>query len=163
MREIKWISACLLGLLFFIPRTAMAKIETPSYQVIQRVDKMEVRDYVPTIEAEVEVEGERGKAIYAGFRMLADYIFGNNGPKQSIAMTAPVSQQKGEKIAMTAPVSQTQDGNLWRSASPCLLPTRWKLCPSQIMPRFKSSRCPAAASQRFDFQECGQKKIYGRI
>ncbi|MFA6600591.1 MAG: heme-binding protein [Candidatus Omnitrophota bacterium] len=92
----------------------MAKIETPPYQVIQSAEKIEVREYAPMIVAEVEVAGERGKAINAGFRILADYIFGNNAPGQSIAMTAPVIQQKGEKIAMTTPVSQTRDGDLWK-------------------------------------------------
>ena len=92
----------------------MAKIETPTYQVIQSAGKIEVREYAPMIVAEVEVSGERDQAINAGFRILADYIFGNNAPGQSIAMTAPVIQQKGEKIAMTAPVSQTQSGNLWK-------------------------------------------------
>jgi effector-binding domain-containing protein len=92
----------------------MAKIETPTYQVIQSAGKIEVRKYSPMIVAEVEVSGERGKAINAGFRILADYIFGNNAPGQNIAMTAPVIQQKGEKIAMTAPVSQTPSGDLWK-------------------------------------------------
>ena len=92
----------------------MAKIETPPYQVIQSAEKIEVREYSPMIVAEVEVAGERSKAINTGFRILADYIFGNNAPGQRITMTAPVIQQKGAKIAMTAPVSQTQDGDLWK-------------------------------------------------
>ncbi len=115
MRESKVIIAFFLGLALLTPmRSAMAKIETPPYQVIQSADKIEVREYAPIIVAEVEVAGERGKAINAGFRILADYIFGNNVPEQSIAMTAPVIQQKGAKIAMTAPVSQTRDGDLWK-------------------------------------------------
>jgi effector-binding domain-containing protein len=92
----------------------MAKIETPTYQVIESAEKIEVREYAPMIVAEVEVNGERDKAINAGFRVLADYIFGNNAPGKSIAMTAPVIQEKGEKIAMTAPVSQNRDGDRWK-------------------------------------------------
>jgi effector-binding domain-containing protein len=115
MREKKIIIACFLGLVLLTPmRSAMAKIETPPYQVVQSAEKIEVREYAPMIVAEVEVSGERSKAINAGFRILADYIFGNNAPGQSIAMTAPVIQQKGAKIAMTAPVSQTQAGDLWK-------------------------------------------------
>ena len=115
MREKKIITAFFLGLALLTPmRSAMAKIETPPYQVIQSAEKIEVREYAPMIVAEVAVAGERGKAIHAGFRVLADYIFGNNAPGQSIAMTAPVIQQKGAKIAMTAPVSQTQNGDLWK-------------------------------------------------
>ena len=115
MREKKIITACFLGLVLLTPmRSAMAKIETPPYQVVQSAEKIEVREYAPMIVAEVEVAGERSKAVNAGFRILADYIFGNNAPGQSIAMTAPVIQQKGAKIAMTAPVSQTQAGDLWK-------------------------------------------------
>jgi hypothetical protein len=44
----------------------MAKIETPTYQVIQRAEKIEVRQYAPMIVAETEVAGERSKAINAG-------------------------------------------------------------------------------------------------
>lgn len=115
MRKKKLILASFLGLVLLTSTmSAMAKIETPSYHVIQSAEKIEVREYAPMIVAEVEVAGERSKAINTGFRILADYIFGNNAPGQSIAMTAPVIQQKGEKIAMTAPVSQTSSGDLWK-------------------------------------------------
>ena len=42
----------------------------------------------------VEVQGERKEAIRGGFKILADYIFGNNKSKEDIPMTAPVRQQK---------------------------------------------------------------------
>ncbi|MEI8344587.1 MAG: heme-binding protein [Candidatus Omnitrophota bacterium] len=92
----------------------MGRIEMPSYKVIRRSGPIEVRGYSPVLSAEVEVDGERSKAINAGFRLLADYIFGNNEPKKAIAMTAPVIQQKGQKIAMTAPVVQSKAGQLWK-------------------------------------------------
>ncbi len=80
---------------------------------------IEVRDYAPMIAAEVEVSGERKEAISKGFRLIADYIFGNNEPKEKIAMTTPVIQQAdakkaGEKIAMTTPVIQQADGGSWK-------------------------------------------------
>jgi effector-binding domain-containing protein len=53
----------------------------------------------------------------AGFRILAGYIFGRNTSKESISMTAPVSEQKSESIAMTAPVSQTMAGDNVRVVS----------------------------------------------
>ena len=64
----------------------------------------------------MSVEGGRKEAISKGFRILADYIFGNNAPRQKINMTAPVTQQQGEKIAMTAPVIQqaSDHGGQWK-------------------------------------------------
>lgn len=92
----------------------MSLVEQPSYTVIRSLGDVEVRDYPPMIVAEVEVSGERKRAINAGFRMIADYIFGNNSPSKKIPMTAPVTQQAGENIAMTAPVSQQSAGGAWR-------------------------------------------------
>jgi SOUL heme-binding protein len=66
------------------------------------------------IVAEADVYGERDKAIGEGFRIIADYIFGNNLSSQKVAMTAPVTQQASEKIAMTAPVTQQGEGNSWQ-------------------------------------------------
>ena len=63
--------------------------------------------------AQVQVSGERKIAINAGFRLLADYIFGNNASNEQIAMTAPVVQQKGQKIPMTAPVTQIKENDQW--------------------------------------------------
>jgi hypothetical protein len=66
--------------------------------------------------AQVEMHGERDKAINSGFRAIADYIFGNNSPGEKIAMTTPVTQQKArQKIPMTAPVTQQAEGDLWRA------------------------------------------------
>lgn len=88
--------------------TIMSQVNEPKFDVIESKGNIEVRDYAPLIVAEVQVEGERKEAISKGFRILADYIFGNNAPRQKINMTAPVTQQKGEKISMTAPVLQEE-------------------------------------------------------
>jgi hypothetical protein len=85
---------------------AMSNVEQPKYRVISEQGNIQIREYNPVIVAEVQVQGEREEAISQGFRLLADYIFGNNKVKQDIAMTAPVTQQSGQKIAMTAPVTQ---------------------------------------------------------
>ena len=83
-------------------------VKEPKFIVLGKEDGYEIREYVPTIEARVMVEGKYKEAMTAGFRILAGYIFGGNTRKQSIAMTAPVSEQGSESIAMTAPVSNTQ-------------------------------------------------------
>lgn len=86
--------------------TIMSQVSEPKFKVIESPGNIEIRAYLPLLVAEVRVEGERKEAISKGFRMLADYIFGNNAPSQKISMTAPVTQQQREKIAMTAPVIQ---------------------------------------------------------
>jgi effector-binding domain-containing protein len=97
-------SVLLLGYALLGP--AMSNVEQPKYQVVSEQGNIQIREYNPSIVAEVQVQGEREEAISQGFRLLADYIFGNNKVEQDIAMTAPVKQQSGQKIAMTAPVTQ---------------------------------------------------------
>ena len=80
-------------------------VKTPSYSVIEKRHGYEVRIYQPYITARVEVGGTYDEALNEGFRILADYIFGNNTRQTGIAMTAPVIEGESEKIAMTAPVT----------------------------------------------------------
>lgn len=123
--------------------TIMSRVEQPSYSIVESWGDIELRDYPQLIAAEVEVPGERKQAINAGFRMIADYIFGNNAPRQKIAMTAPVTQQAGEKIAMTAPVSQQAAGNIWRVRF--FMPSNYTLetLPAPNNPNVKLIRIPA--------------------
>ncbi|MFZ4763165.1 MAG: SOUL family heme-binding protein [Alphaproteobacteria bacterium] len=100
---------CITALLAWGP--VMSQVEQAKYSVVEVNNNIEIRDYAPMIAAEVEVSGEREKAINQGFRMIADYIFGNNVTAQKLAMTAPVVQQSAEKIAMTAPVIQQANNN----------------------------------------------------
>ncbi len=84
-------------------------IEEPKHTVLETVGPIQIRQYEPALMAEVEVAGERSEAINKGFRILANFIFGNNRVQQKIAMTAPVTQvaePTSTKIAMTAPVTQ---------------------------------------------------------
>ena len=92
----------------------VSNVEQPKYKVVESDQSIEIRDYAPVIVAEADVSGDRDKAIGEGFRIIADYIFGNNLSSQKVAMTAPVTQQASEKIAMTAPVTQQGEGNSWR-------------------------------------------------
>jgi hypothetical protein len=101
--------------------TTMAT-ETPSYNVEKKEDSFEIRAYSSYILAQVDVESDFDAALRNGFEILAHYIFGGNRKKESIPMTAPVSEEKvsdseeihmmapvtSEKIAMTAPVTEEQ-------------------------------------------------------
>lgn len=81
-------------------------VASPQYSVLERRQGYEIREYKPYITAQIEVGGTYDEALNQGFRILADYIFGNNTKQTDIAMTAPVteSENKSEKMAMTAPV-----------------------------------------------------------
>jgi hypothetical protein len=102
MNPVKLISAALLGV------TSLAQaIEEPTYAVIKTHDGFEVRRYAAYLVAETVVPGPAEEAGNQGFKILADYIFGNNRGEKKLAMTAPVSQTPVPvKLAMTAPVSQ---------------------------------------------------------
>jgi hypothetical protein len=96
---------------------ARADTEEPRFTVVERSGDIEIRQYGARLAADVIVEGNEEDARNKGFRLLADYIFGNNTAKSEIAMTAPVAQQasRSEKIDMTAPVAQARGpGNTWR-------------------------------------------------
>ncbi len=99
-------------------------IEEPKFQVLEKQGKLELRTYEPMIIAEVAVDGDMDDASGRGFRLIADYIFGNNtttqGDAEKISMTAPVTMEvqpvaeQSEKIAMTTPVTMAQSGEQWR-------------------------------------------------
>lgn len=102
----------LLALLagIFGMKLAMA-IEEPHYEVSISEAPFELRHYSPMLIAQTIVEGDMDAASNKGFRLIADFIFGNNLAVNSeqaakIAMTAPVTvEPQSSKIAMTAPVT----------------------------------------------------------
>lgn len=83
-----------------------SNVEQPDYQVVAQEGAIELRDYPRLVVAEVTRRGDRKSAVNAGFRPLADYIFAKERAGESIAMTAPVTQERA-RIAMTAPVTQS--------------------------------------------------------
>ena len=112
--------ALLVG--FLGMESAMA-IEEPKYEVRISQAPFELRHYAPTLIAQTLVEGDMDAASNKGFRLIADFIFGNNlavGSEQAakIAMTAPVTvEPQSSKIAMTAPVTiepQLGSAQQWR-------------------------------------------------
>jgi len=90
----------------------MALEEAP-YEVVKVEGDFEVRDYAPHIFAATFVEGGFEDAGSSAFKRLFRYISGDNRSQTKIAMTAPVTQQPGEKIDMTAPVGQQKSGDQW--------------------------------------------------
>lgn len=109
-----WFIAILVIVAIGLSGSIMSHVEQAKYKVVESYGSIEIRDYEPMIVAEVAVTGKREDAIKHGFKMIADYIFGDNIPANKIAMTAPVTQTKGEKIAMTAPVVQQADSGMWK-------------------------------------------------
>lgn len=117
----------LLGGLVLISRSAMAaETEEPDYALLAQKGNFELRRYEAQLVAQTWISGDKEDASRAGFKVLADYIFGNNtaptGGSSKISMTAPVTMQadsqkdagESQKIAMTAPVSMQQDDGKWR-------------------------------------------------
>jgi len=105
-------------LLLLVAGTAMAT-EEPAYTVIEKSGSFELRRYAPMIVAETLVAGSMDDASGSGFRLIADYIFGNNtvrnGGNGKISMTAPVTMAaQSEEISMTAPVSMERSAGKWR-------------------------------------------------
>ncbi|MCE9643741.1 heme-binding protein [Candidatus Parcubacteria bacterium] len=90
-----------------------SNVEQAQYSVVKKLGGYEVREYAAHIEAQTTVEGSYDEALNKGFTIIAGYIFGGNTKKESIAMTAPVREQKqpSERIAMTAPVVAHTEGD----------------------------------------------------
>ena len=121
--------------------------EEPSYQLLSKKDSFEIRQYDSYLIAKVNVKEENyKKAANKGFRILANYIFGDNKSKDKISMTAPVKQSKSIKIAMTAPVKQSKSINSWNI--------------SFVMPKkYTLDTLPLTSDKRIIFQKVKSKKI----
>jgi effector-binding domain-containing protein len=96
--------------------TAMAT-EEPEFKLISEEGEFQIREYDPKIIAQVEVEGDFDEASSKGFKLLADYIFGNNlldGASKKISMTTPVEMSPlAENLLMTSSVMDDQVNNNW--------------------------------------------------
>jgi hypothetical protein len=112
-KRIIWLLIGIVFLAAILWGPIVSNVEQARYDVVESQGAIQIRDYAPMIVAEVSVPGDREKAISDGFRLIADYIFGNNISAQEVAMTAPVIQQPSEKVAMTAPVTQQGGEGLW--------------------------------------------------
>ena len=95
--------------------TGAAKaVEEAECKASKKDGDFEIREYSPSIVAEMLVKSDFEGASNKAFRTLFKYIDGENKTRDKIAMTAPVSQEPdSQKIAMTAPVSQEAADEGW--------------------------------------------------
>jgi hypothetical protein len=85
-------------------------VQEPEYQVVEKHDTVEIRQYLGYSVAEVVVPGPAADAGTAAFPILAGYILGKNKGERKLAMTAPVTQAaEPVKLKMTAPVTQAAE------------------------------------------------------
>lgn len=123
-------------------------IEEPAYIIKEKRNGYEIREYEPYIKAEAEVTGSYQEATSQGFRIIADYIFGNNIKKESISMTTPVLESPtkldSEKIAMTTPVLESGSDSATRTIA-FVLPSKYTLenLPTPNNPAVKLTPVPA--------------------
>lgn len=133
-RKGKWImgaaliaTAALAGAWSITGLVTEGNVEEAAYTVVKETGDYEIRSYAPHIRAEVVMDGSYRKSIYGGFRVLADYIFGNNTANDAIDMTAPVVSEKSQKIAMTAPVLHQQAPEKEQHVIAFIMPSEYTL------------------------------------
>ena len=103
-------------LFFFGGESSMASDEI-AHKVIKEDGSIQIREYKPSVKAVVEIKSSRSEATSKAFRILFNFIRGNNISSKEISMTTPVSQTSSQEIAMTTPVSQEKlSKNLWSVA-----------------------------------------------
>ena len=117
IRKIK-LSGMLCALILFIQTGIAMAIEEPSFDLIEKSESFEIRQYHSQLIAETFVDGELSTASNRGFRLIAGFIFGDNRAK------AATSDQQSEKIAMTAPVIvEPRTGSMMTTKEP----DRWRI------------------------------------
>lgn len=131
----------LLALLLFVTPFLLggcATVASPQYTVLERRDGYEIRQYNRHLLAETTVRGPYKQSLNHGFRILFDFISGNNEGKAPIEMTAPVLQetrQGAEKIEMTAPVLTKSQEDV--NVIAFIMPTKYTM---KTLPRPKDPR-----------------------
>ena len=112
--------------------------ENPKYEVLIKDGDKEIRAYSSFIIAKTSMKDDSDASRSEAFRVLAGYIFGANEKKQSLAMTAPVTQKTSptsESISMTAPVSSSASAEGWIMTF--MMPSKYSL---KDLPTPKDSR-----------------------
>jgi len=121
-------------------------IQEPDFQVIRKLDNVELRQYAPYVVAEVVLNTPAEAAGSEAFPILAGYIFGKNKGEKKLEMTAPVTQTAVPvRMDMTAPVTQAAvaGGMLVQFVLP--KDVTLATAPEPIDPRVQLRLVPAAA------------------
>ena len=136
-------------------------VEEVKYRVLESSGDFELRQYESSLGAETTVEGDFHEVGNEGFRRLFDYISGKNRKKQSIPMTAPVSQEaSSEKIPMTAPVNQEKVGGAWRITF--LMPSAFTMetLPEPLDSRVKLVKIPGRLMAALNYSGTWSRERY---
>ena len=100
-------------ILITLTMTLAANTKEPRHKVVSKDGKFEMREYEAVVAAEVVSPGERSAAANRAFRILFNYISGENRSQSKIPMTSPVAMTENEKIPMTAPVTERESSEGW--------------------------------------------------
>jgi effector-binding domain-containing protein len=153
-------------LLFITSFSAMA-IEEPEFISIEKKDAFEIREYQPKLIAQVLVNGTFDSASSKGFRLLADFIFGNNKTNEGskkIDMTAPViSRDATEKIDMTAPVVSEETEKGWYVSFNMPKQYTKETLPVPINPEVKIIEVPSEKYAVITFSGLVREKKYAEM
>ena len=100
-----------ISILLIFPGGIMA-VDEPKYEIIIKAENYEIRSYYKTLVAETLIDDSFENSGNRAFRILADYIFGNNLSKTKIDMTAPVTMQKNSiEISKSTKMLQSMTAN----------------------------------------------------
>jgi hypothetical protein len=135
----------LLLTLAFMPLFSQA-IEEPDYEVVKKLDQVELRQYAPYVVAEVVLDATAEDAGNQAFPILAGYIFGKNKGEKKFAMTAPVTQTAAPvRMDMTAPVTQAAVAGGMRVQFVLPKGVTLATAPEPIDPRVQLREVPASS------------------
>lgn len=104
--KIKNMLLCVLS--FFLAGCSVfgiSNVEEARYKTLDKDNNYSLREYDKVMIAEVTVDGDHyNDTSRKSFRILFNYISGDNKTKLDIPMTSPVINQSNKKIKMTSPV-----------------------------------------------------------
>ena len=87
------------------------RLERPTYNVLQKDGKIEIRAYDSFRVAQTR-RGEGREELSQGFRVVARYIFGGNEEQKSMSMTVPVIQENQSQGMQVAFVMSEKEKDL---------------------------------------------------